>query len=55
MAKIKTPTSEWLKSKLNRLIEMTDVLKTISPELYTEVDPDYGFWSLKKEIALYNC
>jgi len=52
MAKIKTPTSEWLKSKLNRLIEMTDVLKTISPELYTEVDPDYGFWSLKKEIAL---
>jgi len=52
MAKIKTPTSEWLKSKLNRLIQMTDVLKTISPELYTEVDPDYGFWSLKKEIAL---
>jgi three-Cys-motif partner protein len=52
MTKIKTPTSEWLKSKLNRLIEMTDVLKTISPELYTEVDPDYGFWSLKKEIAL---
>jgi three-Cys-motif partner protein len=52
MAKIKTPTSEWLKSKLNRLIDMTDVLKTISPELYTEVDPDYGFWSLKKEIAL---
>jgi three-Cys-motif partner protein len=52
MTKIKTPTSEWLKSKLNRLIEMTDILKTISPELYTEVDPDYGFWSLKKEIAL---
>jgi three-Cys-motif partner protein len=52
MARIKTPTSEWLKSKLNRLIDMTDILKTISPELYTEVDPDYGFWSLKKEIAL---
>jgi three-Cys-motif partner protein len=52
MTKVKTPTSEWLKSKLNKLIEMKDMLKTISPELYTEVDPDYGFWSLKKEIAL---
>ena len=52
MRKVKIPTSEWLKSKLNRLVEMTDVLKTISPEIYTEVDPDYGFWSLKKEIAL---
>jgi three-Cys-motif partner protein len=52
MTKVKTPTSDWLKSKLNRLVEMTDFLKTISPEHYTKVEPDYGFWSLKKEIAL---
>jgi len=52
MARVKTPTPEWLKGKLSRLVKMTDVLKTISPELIPEVDPDYGFWSLKKEIAL---
>jgi three-Cys-motif partner protein len=48
----KIPTTEWLKDKLNRLEEMTEVVKKISPELYSEVDPDYGFWSIKKEIAL---
>jgi len=52
MPTTKIPTSEWLKDKLDRLVEMTDIVKKISPDLYTEADPDYGFWSIKKEIAL---
>jgi three-Cys-motif partner protein len=44
-------TSDWLKDKLTRLIEMTEVVKQESPNLYAP-DVDYGFWSLKKEIAL---
>lgn len=46
------PTSDWILDKLKRLQEMTKVLQKISPETYTEVDHDYGFWSLKKEMAL---
>lgn len=46
------PTADWILDKLKRLQEMTKVLQTISPEMYTPVDHDYGFWSLKKEIAL---
>lgn len=46
------PTPEWLLDKLKWLQEMTKVLQAISPEIYTEVDHEYGFWSLKKEIAL---
>jgi three-Cys-motif partner protein len=52
MTKVKIPTSKWLKDRLNRLVDMTDMVKKESPELYTEADPDYGFWSIKKEIAL---
>jgi three-Cys-motif partner protein len=48
----KIPTDEWLKDKLDRLVDMTEVVRKISPDLYTEADPDYGFWSIKKEIAL---
>jgi three-Cys-motif partner protein len=48
----KIPTDEWLKDKLDRLVEMTEIVKKESPELYTPADPDYGFWSIKKEIAL---
>jgi three-Cys-motif partner protein len=43
-------TSDWLKEKLTRLIDMTEVVKKEAPDLYSE--PDYGFWSIKKEIAL---
>jgi three-Cys-motif partner protein len=46
------PTSDWILDKLKRLKEMTKVLQEISPETYTPVDHDYGFWSLKKEMAL---
>ena len=52
MATTKIPTSDWLKDKLDRLVEMTTVVKKESPELYSIADPDYGFWSIKKEIAL---
>ena len=45
-------TSDWLQDKLDRLVKMTEDLRQISPEVYTTVDHDYGFWSLKKEIAL---
>jgi len=46
------PTDEWLQDKLIRLEKMTDLVKEFSPSLYTEADPNYGFWSIKKEIAL---
>lgn len=52
MTNNRIPTSDWLVDKLNGLVEMTETIRKISPEQYTEVDPDYGFWSLKKEIAL---
>jgi three-Cys-motif partner protein len=45
-------TSDWLQDKLTKLYDMTETLRKISPETYTEVDHDYGFWSLKKEISL---
>ncbi len=48
----KIPTPEWLKSKLDRLVEMTEIVKKDAPEPYSEADPAYGFWSIKKEIAL---
>jgi three-Cys-motif partner protein len=31
---------------------MTEIVKTESPEQYSVADPEYGFWSIKKEIAL---
>ena len=49
MTNTKIPTSDWLKDKLDRLVEMTEIVKKESPELYSEADPDYGFWSIKKE------
>lgn len=52
MTRVKIPTSEWLRTKLDRLIEITDVVKKMTPNLYSEPDPAYGFWSIKKEIAL---
>lgn len=48
----KMPLSDWLKNKLDRLVEMRDIVKKESPEIFSVADPDYGFWSLKKEIAL---
>jgi three-Cys-motif partner protein len=48
----KIPTSEWLQKKLDRLIEMRDLVSKECPDQYSESDPDYGFWSIKKEIAL---
>lgn len=48
----KIPTSEWLQKKLDRLIEMRDIISKECPDQYSESDPDYGFWSIKKEIAL---
>jgi|WetSurMetagenome_2_1015567.scaffolds.fasta_scaffold98544_3 three-Cys-motif partner protein len=45
-------TSEWLQDKLEILDKMTGTLHKISPEVFTPLDHDYGFWSLKKEIAL---
>lgn len=45
-------TSDWLKEKLTRLIDITEVVKKESPQLYSVPDVDYGFWSIKKEIAL---
>lgn len=44
------PTSEWLKSKLETLVEMTNTISKECQGQYSE--PKYGFWSLKKEIAL---
>lgn len=31
---------------------MRDLVSKESPDQYSESDPDYGFWSIKKEIAL---
>lgn len=47
----KIPTNEWLKSKLDRLIEMRNLVSKECPDQYYS-EPDYGFWSIKKEIAL---
>jgi three-Cys-motif partner protein len=49
---VKVPTSDWLKGKISKLVEMVDIVKKESPEIFSIADPDYGFWSLKKEIAL---
>jgi three-Cys-motif partner protein len=46
----KKPTSEWAKEKLDRLIEMTAIISKECQGQYAE--PEYGFWSIKKEIAL---
>lgn len=46
----KIPTSEWLQSKFERLVEMTRIVSSECQGQYSE--PEYGFWSLKKEIAL---
>jgi three-Cys-motif partner protein len=46
----KIPTGDWLQSKFGRLLEMTEVVSKECPGQYSE--PKYGFWSLKKEIAL---
>lgn len=46
----KIPTSEWLQNKLEKIIEMTEMVSKECPGHI--VEPDYGFWSLKKEIAL---
>ena len=35
-------TSDWLKEKLTRLIDMTEVVQKVNPELYSP-DLDYGF------------
>ena len=48
----KIPTSDWLRDKLDRLLEMTYIVKKVTPDLYSQPDPAYGFWSIKKEIAL---
>jgi len=45
----KIPTGEWLAGKLDRILEMT---KIVSEQCPGQFEPDYGFWSLKKEIAL---
>jgi hypothetical protein len=44
------PTGEWLQSKFGRLVEMTKIVSEECQGQYSE--PAYGFWSLKKEIAL---
>jgi len=44
------PTSEWLLGKFGRLVEMTNIVSKECQGQYSE--PEYGFWSLKKEIAL---
>ncbi len=41
-----------MKNKLDRLLDMTEVVRKVSPEQFSEADLDYGFWSIKKEIAL---
>jgi three-Cys-motif partner protein len=52
MPSARKPNSEWLKSKLDKLVEMTEIVKKECPTEYSEADPEYGFWSIKKEIAL---
>jgi len=44
------PTGVWLTTKFERLLKMTETIVQDSERHYTE--PEYGFWSLKKEIAL---
>lgn len=44
------PTDIWLQEKFHRLNEMTKTILQNYPGQYSE--PKYGFWSLKKEIAL---
>ena len=46
----KIPTGEWLQRKWERILEMTKIVSEQCPGQITE--PEYGFWSLKKEIAL---
>lgn len=46
----KIPTGNWLQNKFGRLLEMTKVVSSECPGQFSE--PEYGFWSLKKEIAL---
>jgi len=44
------PTGVWLQEKFQRLNETTEIMLQDDKEQYGE--PEYGFWSLKKEIAL---
>jgi three-Cys-motif partner protein len=46
----KIPTSKWLENKYDRILKMTEIVSGQYQGQITE--PDYGFWSLKKEIAL---
>ena len=46
----KIPTGTWLKNKFQRLSELTETILQDDERHYSE--PKYGFWSLKKEIAL---
>jgi len=44
------PTGIWLQEKFQRLNEMAKTIRQTHEGQYSE--PEYGFWSLKKEIAL---
>lgn len=44
------PTGEWLLEKSKRILEMTEIVSEQCPGQI--IEPEYGFWSLKKEIAL---
>lgn len=46
----KIPTGEWLLGKTKRILEMTEIVAEQCPGQV--IEPEYGFWSLKKEIAL---
>jgi len=46
----KKPTGLWLQEKLERILEMTEIVCKEYPGEF--IEPEYGFWSLKKEIAL---
>jgi three-Cys-motif partner protein len=46
----KIPTGEWLAGKLDKILEMSKIVSEQYPGQV--IEPEYGFWSLKKEITL---
>ena len=53
MTRKKLSQHEWLERRLHRLIDLRDKILAVDSDVYGE--PEYGFWSLKKEIALMYC
>jgi len=43
---------EWLSKQVQRILDMTNNMLKIDSEQYNDYELEYGFWSVKKELAL---